>query len=163
MKTALPEAFVRRMREQLGNELSAFLHVLDDVPVRGIRFNPLKKTEAADSLKTGEQIPWEQSGYYLDTDSCAGSMILHEAGAFYIQEPGAMMPAAVLEAKPGEKVLDLCAAPGGKTSQLAQLTGGKAFITFIFDSGFNLVITLTVVNLIIRLTDLPILPVYAIA
>ena len=128
MKTALPEAFVRRMREQLGNELSAFLHALDDVPVRGIRFNPLKKTEAADPLKTGERVPWEQNGYYLDADSSAGSMILHEAGAYYIQEPGAMMPAAVLAAKPGEKVLDLCAAPGGKTTQIGCTMQGEGVL-----------------------------------
>ena len=128
MKTALPEAFVRRMREQLGNELSAFLHALDDVPVRGIRFNLLKKTEAADPLKTGERVPWEQNGYYLDADSSAGSMILHEAGAYYIQEPGAMMPAAVLAAKPGEKVLDLCAAPGGKTTQIGCTMQGEGIL-----------------------------------
>ena len=79
MKTELPEAFVRRMREQLDDELSAFLHELDEDPVRGIRFNPRNGTEAADSLRTGERVPWEENGYYLEADSNAGSMILHEA------------------------------------------------------------------------------------
>ena len=128
MKTELPEAFVRRMREQLDDELSAFLHALDEDPVRGIRFNPRKETEAADSLRTGERVPWEENGYYLEADSNAGSMILHEAGAFYIQEPGAMMPAAVLAAKPGEKVLDLCAAPGGKSTQIGCAMQGEGLL-----------------------------------
>ena len=128
MNKPLPEAFVRRMRDQLGNELSAFLHALDEAPVRGIRLNPLKKTEAGEILTATERIPWEENGYYLDTESNAGSMILHEAGAWYIQEPGAMMPAAVLAAKPGEKVLDLCAAPGGKSTQAGCAMRGEGLL-----------------------------------
>ena len=128
MNNQLPEAFVRRMRDQLGNELSAFLHALDEAPVRGIRLNPLKKTDAAEKLTAGERISWEKNGYYLDAESNAGSMILHEAGAWYIQEPGAMMPAAVLAAKPGEKVLDLCAAPGGKSTQAGCAMRGEGLL-----------------------------------
>ena len=118
MNIQLPEDFISRMRTQLGNELTAFLHALEEPPARGIRINPLKPTEGTKALTAGERIPWAKDGYYLDAESTAGSMILHETGAFYIQEPGAMLPAAVLAAQPGEKVLDLCAAPGGKSTQI---------------------------------------------
>jgi len=118
MNIKLPEDFISRMRLQLGDELTAFLHALEEAPVRGIRMNPLKGTDAVTALTAGGRVPWTKDGYYLDVDSTAGSMILHETGAFYIQEPGAMMPAAVLAARPGEKILDLCAAPGGKSTQI---------------------------------------------
>lgn len=118
MNIKLPEDFTNRMRIQLGDELSAFLHALEENPVRGIRMNPLKGTDGVKALKAGERVPWTKDGYYLERDSTAGSMILHETGAFYIQEPGAMLPAAVLAACPGERILDLCAAPGGKSTQI---------------------------------------------
>ena len=118
MNIKLPEDFISRMRQQLGDELTAFLHALEEPPVRGIRMNPLKVTEAEKALTEGGRVPWAKDGYYLAPDSAAGSMILHETGAYYIQEPGAMLPAAVLDARPGEKILDLCAAPGGKSTQI---------------------------------------------
>ena len=114
MNGTLPEAFANRMRQQLGDELPAFLHTLEEAPVRGIRLNPMKQTEAVKRYLGAGRIPWTDDGYYLENGSDAGNSILHEAGAFYIQEPGAMIPAAVLNARPGEIILDLCAAPGGK-------------------------------------------------
>ena len=119
MNTSFPEAFVNRMRFQLGNELSAFLHALEEPPVRGIRLNSLKLTAATSVYTKQQRIPWAENGYYLPAESDAGASILHAEGAFYIQEPGAMIPAAVLNALPGEKILDLCAAPGGKSTQIA--------------------------------------------
>lgn len=117
MNRELPEAFVNRMREQLGEELSAFLRALDEAPTRGIRINPLKRTDAAETYRT-DPIPWVRDAYYLPADSAAGTTAVHEAGAFYLQDPGAMLPAAVLAARPGERILDLCAAPGGKSTQI---------------------------------------------
>ena len=128
MSILLPGAFVERMRKQLGNELSAFLHALDEPPVRGIRLNPFKMTETTCEYKKNGRIPWTENGYYLPQDSNAGSSIFHAAGAFYIQEPGAMLPAAVLNAKPGEKILDLCAAPGGKSTQIGCSMQGKGLL-----------------------------------
>ena len=128
MKNGLPEAFVERMRIQLGDELSAFLHALDEPPVRGIRINPLKQTEFISEYRKNEGIPWEKSGYFLPSDSNAGLSILHAAGAFYIQEPGAMIPAAVLNASPGEKILDLCASPGGKSTQIGCSMKGEGLL-----------------------------------
>ena len=128
MNNNLPEAFVKRMRHQLGEELPAFLHALDEPPLRGIRLNPLKKTKYTCKYTTYDRIPWSETGYYLPQDSNAGSSILHAAGAFYIQEPGAMLPAAILNAKPGETVLDLCAAPGGKSTQIGCSMKGEGLL-----------------------------------
>ena len=128
MTYSLPDAFVNRMRKQLGSELTAFLHALEEPPVRGIRLNPLKTCAATAAYSAAEAIPWEKNAYYLPPDSAAGSTILHEAGAFYIQEPGAMIPAAVLHARPGEKVLDLCAAPGGKATQIGCAMHGEGLL-----------------------------------
>ncbi len=125
----LPQAFIDRMAAQLGDELPAFLRTYDEPFQRGIRLNPMKGV-AAEDLPDGllERVPWEPTGYYLSADSRAGAEILHEAGAWYLQEPSAMLPAAVLDARPGERVLDLCAAPGGKTTQSALRMAGQGLI-----------------------------------
>ena len=128
MSAAVPEAFARRMRQQLGPELPAFLCALEAPPLRGIRINPLKRTEAADVYRVNEPVPWTKNAYLLPADSTAGSSVFHEAGAFYIQEPGAMIPAAVLDAKPGERILDLCAAPGGKSTQIGCAMKGEGLL-----------------------------------
>ena len=125
----LPKAFVDRMAVQLGEELPAFLHTYDETYQRGIRLNPHKAVDAA-HLPEGmlEPVPWEPTSYYLSMESKAGADILHEAGAWYLQEPSAMIPAAVLNAQPGERILDLCAAPGGKTTQNALRMAGQGMI-----------------------------------
>ena len=125
----LPKAFVDRMAAQLGDELPAFLRTYDEPYQRGLRLNPMKPVDAA-VLPEGmlEPGPWEPTGCYLSMDSRAGADILHEAGAWYLQEPSAMIPAAVLNAQPGERVLDLCAAPGGKTTQLGLRMQGQGML-----------------------------------
>lgn len=128
MKIKLPEGFVNRMRQQLGDELPAFLCALEEQPLRGIRLNPLKVTKEKEVYRESEPIPWADDAWYLPADSKAGATIVHEAGAFYIQEPGAMIPAAVLDAKPGETILDLCAAPGGKSTQIGCAMRGKGLL-----------------------------------
>ena len=74
------------------------------------------------------RIPWAADGYYLAAESRIGAHPLHEAGACYIQEPSAMLPAAVLAPRPGERVLDLCAAPGGKSTQMGALMRGEGLL-----------------------------------
>ena len=128
MKQQLPEAFIERMRKQLNYELPAFLCELDKAPLRGIRINPLKETKGSTGYTTGEPIPWFPESWYIDEDSQAGATVIHAAGAFYIQEPAAMIPAAVLNAKPGEKILDLCAAPGGKSTQIGCAMRGEGIL-----------------------------------
>ncbi len=125
--TELPQAFVAQMAAQLKGETAAFLHTYEEPYWRGIRMNPYKKASALpeDCL---EKIPWEENGFYLSTESAAGSEVLHDAGAWYIQEPSAMIPAAVLNAQPGEYILDLCAAPGGKATQSGLRMRGQGII-----------------------------------
>ena len=122
-----PEAFLARMAGQLGDELPGFLRALEEPWRRGIRFNPLKRVKEAPK-GLGMPVAWAQDGYELDAQSDAGASVLHEAGAWYLQEPSAMLPAAVLSAKPGEKVLDLCAAPGGKSTQLGAAMAGQGLL-----------------------------------
>ena len=125
--TALPKAFVERMAQRLGSELEAFLAAMEQPYQRGVRFNPMKPAEMLpDGLL--DPVPWEPNGRYLTLESLAGALPLHEAGAYYLQEPSAMLPAAVMNPQPGETILDLCAAPGGKTTQLALRMQGEGLI-----------------------------------
>ena len=114
---SLPKAFLSNMKKMLGNDFEAFLASYQQPSLRGLRFRddrlPLP------SIELEGQILYAKNAYYLSQDSTAGSTPLHEAGAFYIQEPSAMTAAAVLAPQNGDRVLDLCAAPGGKSTQLA--------------------------------------------
>ena len=125
----LPEQFIEWMGRQLGDELPAFLRTYEESYLRGLRINPLKQMDGGMHIEgLGEPVPWEPTGYYLAVESQAGAKPLHEAGAYYIQEPSAMLPAAVLDAHPGERVLDLCSAPGGKATQLAGRMQGRGLL-----------------------------------
>lgn len=128
--TCLPPDFVDWMSGQLPEgELPSFLHAYEEPYLRGIRRNPLKPPAAEVAMEgLGDPVPWEPTGFYLAQDSRAGLHPLHEAGAYYIQEPSAMLPVAVLAPRPGERVLDLCAAPGGKTTQIAGRMAGKGLL-----------------------------------
>ena len=124
----LPQAFVNRMKALLQDEAAAFLRSYEEPYQRGLRLNPMKMVDAALVPGLLDPVPWEETGYYLEQESTAGALPLHEAGAYYLQEPSAMLPAAVLNPQPGEKVLDLCAAPGGKTTQLALRMKGQGLL-----------------------------------
>ena len=113
----LPEAFVSAIRAQLGPEAEAFFASYEEPSFRGIRFRderyPLGEAELI------SPIPYARNAFFLSAESTAGAMPLHEAGAYYLQEPSAMAAAAVLAPQDGDRVLDLCSAPGGKATQLA--------------------------------------------
>ena len=129
MSAQLPQAFVERMAARLKDELPAFLRSYEEPYCRGIRFQPGKLVPpAAWPAGVGEQIPWEPAARYLAMESDAGTMVLHEAGGWYLQEPSAMAPVALLDPQPGERVCDLCAAPGGKTTQIAGRMMGRGFL-----------------------------------
>ena len=123
----LPEAFLNRMEQQLGQEYPAFLRSLERPRAVALRFNPLKgEAPALPFVKA--PVPWEPQGYYYDPESRPGLHPYHEAGVYYLQEASAMAPVALLDPQPGEWVCDLCAAPGGKTTQIAGRMGGEGFL-----------------------------------
>lgn len=119
--TSLPEAFCSRMRTQLGDQFEAFLNAYSMDPVRALRINT-SKISVKDFTHTVDfpltPIPYAQDGFYF-TEEKIGAHPLHHAGAFYVQDPSAMIPALCTVIPPDARVLDLCAAPGGKSSQLA--------------------------------------------
>ena len=120
MTPPLPPQFIENMREMLGAELPAFLRALEDSPALALRLNPRRAgAEAVAEAYVDSPVPWAASGRYLRPDARPGAVIAHWGGAYYVQEASAMAPAAVLDARPGERVLDLCAAPGGKSTQIA--------------------------------------------
>ncbi|MEA4915683.1 MAG: RsmB/NOP family class I SAM-dependent RNA methyltransferase [Christensenella sp.] len=121
----LPEAYERRMRAQLGEaEFSAYLRVMEEPSRRALRVNTLKTTiqnftANADFLLTPTGVLPES--FFFEDEVAIGRHVLHAAGLCYVQEPAAQAPAAMTQAAPGMTVLDLCAAPGGKTTQLAAM------------------------------------------
>ncbi len=127
----LPIDFVNRMKDMLGEEYPAFEAGFEKPRFHALRFNPLKG-EKADFLEkarfTMKPVPWEENGYYYQAEDTPGKHPFHEAGVYYIQEPSAMAPVPFLEVKPGERVLDLCAAPGGKSTQIAAALAGKGLL-----------------------------------
>ena len=123
----LPEAFLKRIHTQLGEEYEDFLRALERPRAVALRFNPLKG-EVPQLPFVGSPVPWEPMGYYYDPDSRPGLHLYHEAGVYYLQEASAMAPVALLDPQPGERICDLCAAPGGKTTQIAGRMMGEGFL-----------------------------------
>ena len=123
----LPEAFLSRMKAQLGIEYGDFLKSLERPRAVALRFNPLKG-ETPVLPFVGESVPWEPFGWYYDPESRPGLHVFHEAGVYYLQEASAMAPVALLDPQLGERVCDLCAAPGGKSTQIAGRMGGEGFL-----------------------------------
>lgn len=130
-KIQLPEAFEERMQSLLGTEYEAFRLSYEQDRYYGLRCNPLKITveEFTDKMPFSlQKISWAEEGFYYDADEQPGRHVLHEAGAYYIQEPSAMAVVEILDPKPGEKILDLCAAPGGKSTQIAGRMQGQGLL-----------------------------------
>lgn len=153
----LPELFLERMKNLLGEEYDAFLVSLEEEKYQALRVNPLKKHESgkwademswqSDRQKKGvnmmvsedaqenvaqkfnlRPVPWAVNGYYYDKAAHPGKHPYHEAGVYYIQEPSAMAPVTLLDVQPGQRVLDLCAAPGGKSTQIAGALQGEGLL-----------------------------------
>ena len=123
----LPQEFLDRIEKQLGKEFPAFMESLERPRAVALRFNPLKgEIPALPFVK--EPVPWEPMGYYYDPDARPGLHPYHEAGVYYLQEASAMSAVALLDPQPGEKICDLCAAPGGKTTQIAGRMAGEGFL-----------------------------------
>ncbi len=125
----LPECFLARMRRLLDEaEFAAFLASYDRPRAVGLRLNPLKADPAPALPFSLEPVPWAAHGFFYDPSERPGLHPWHEAGLYYLQEASAMAPAALLAPRPGERVLDLCAAPGGKSTQLAAMLGGQGLL-----------------------------------
>ena len=128
-----PNAFLQRMENLLGGEYEAFRESLEGTRAQGLRLNCLKgREEDVRNLCRKafhlSPVPWAREGYYCEEGDRPGKHPYHEEGLYYIQEPSAMAPAALLSPLPGERVLDLCAAPGGKTTQLAAMMDGRGLL-----------------------------------
>lgn len=124
----LPTDFEARMRRLLGAEYEEFLASYERPRNLGIRFNPLKTSNPPPLPFVQAPVPWEPDGFYYDPQSRPGLHPYHEAGVYYLQEPSAMSAARLLQPQMGERVLDLCAAPGGKSTQLAAAMAGQGLL-----------------------------------
>ncbi len=130
---SLPEQFENRMREYLGEEYEIFLSSYDTPRATGLRFNPLIIDKVGflalcEKEFKLEPIPWCDTGFFYDADTRPGKNVYHEGGLYYIQEPSAMSVVTIADIHPGEKVLDLCAAPGGKSTQIAGKLNGQGLL-----------------------------------
>lgn len=131
----LPADFISDMERMLGREEARrMMAAFTGEPYHALRLNPLKiKPDRYRQLLESvpfhlTPVPWEPYGYYYEAKDRPGRYPLHDAGAYYIQEPSAMSAAALSGTEPGERVLDLCAAPGGKTTQLAARMMGRGLL-----------------------------------
>lgn len=128
----LPESFDYRIGKQLGKEYDDYISCLDKPMYHGIRINN-NKISTDDFLKISpfelKPVLWTDNGFYFDKNKCTPSKHpYYYAGLYYIQEPSAMLPAATLPIEDGDMVLDICAAPGGKSTELAARLNKTGFI-----------------------------------
>jgi NOL1/NOP2/sun family putative RNA methylase len=127
----LPRHFLERMRPILNDDFPAFKLALEGARTNAIRVNTSKleplELEGLLGL-TLERVPWSASGLYVPFEARLGAHALHHAGAYYVQEASAQAVALALAPRPGERVLDLCAAPGGKSTHLAQLMANQGLL-----------------------------------
>lgn len=132
MAVKLPEKFEKRMRELLGDEYESFEKGYATEHAAGIRVNTMKLTPAAFEKiapLSVRKVPWIPNGFFYDAGkNQPAKHPYYFAGMFYIQEPSAMTPAMILPVEPGDKVLDLCAAPGGKSTELAAKLNGEGVL-----------------------------------
>lgn len=132
----LPIEFQKKMKAFLGNEWDDFLYSYDNNRFQALRFNTLKVQSPEERMRilkvlgisSDKRVSWANEAYYFDENVRPGKHPYHEMGLYYIQEPSAMSAAALLALKPGMRVLDLCAAPGGKSTQLATYLGDSGLL-----------------------------------
>ena len=132
-----PAELLERMEDLLGEEFRDYRESLSEEGWQALRFK-MQTTggseESIEALRTevipgsSEKVPWEKNAWYYDRPDTPGKSVWHDIGLYYIQEPSAMIPVPQMGIRPGERVLDLCAAPGGKTAQIAQRLQGKGLL-----------------------------------
>lgn len=127
----LPRDFLSRMEKMLGNEYRAFLESYENNKYQALRWNPMrdeKEKILEKNLFSMKPVPWEDNGFYYEENDRPGKHPYHDAGVYYIQEPSAMAPVHFLEPQAGDFILDLCAAPGGKSTQIGAKMAGKGIL-----------------------------------
>ena len=132
----LPIEFEKKMKAFPGDEWDDFLYSYDNNRFQALRFNTLKVLSPEERMRilktlkisSDKKVSWANEAYYFDENVRPGKHPYHEMGLYYIQEPSAMSAAALLAPKPGMRVLDLCAAPGGKSTQLATYLGDSGLL-----------------------------------
>lgn len=132
----LPIEFEKKMKAFLGDEWDDFLYSYDNNRFQALRFNTLKVQSPEERMRilktlkisSDKKVSWANEAYYFYENVRPGKHPYHEMGLYYIQEPSAMSAAALLAPKPGMRVLDLCAAPGGKSTQLATYLGDSGLL-----------------------------------
>lgn len=132
----LPIEFEKKMKAFLGDEWDDFLYSYDNNRFQALRFNTLKVQSPEERMRilktlkisSDKKVSWANEAYYFDENVRPGKHPYHEMGLYYIQEPSAMSAAALLAPKPGMRVIDLCAAPGGKSTQLATYLGDSGLL-----------------------------------
>jgi len=128
---ALPQAFVARQSALLGAEAPEFLASFDEPPVRALRVNEHKASLAGITARLGlpvDPVPWCPTATYLPPDTRLGDTVEHRAGLFYLQEPSSMAVVEVLDIEPHHRVLDVAAAPGGKSTHAASRLGPEGYL-----------------------------------
>lgn len=126
----LPERFATNMKQLLGDEYEDYLKSFEQPYRQGLRVNTGKLTTEEFLRITPfglEPIPWVSNGFYY-TEESVTKHAHYNAGLYYIQEPSAMIPASRLPVEPGDCVLDLCAAPGGKATELGARLQGQGLL-----------------------------------
>lgn len=128
----LPKDFITRMQQLLKEEADEFFESYAQQKAYGLRINPLKFDNDFTNKKalpfTLTPVAWAREGFYAVSEERPGKHPLHEGGAYYIQEPSAMSVVSLLDPKPGDLVCDLCAAPGGKSTQIAGRLLGEGLL-----------------------------------
>lgn len=127
----LPDKFEERMKSLLGGEWESFAAAMGEDAVRGVRINRIKTDPALYKEGRDERlkpISYYSDGFYFCSSEAVGILPEHHAGIFYMQDPGAMASLAAIDIPEGARVLDMCAAPGGKSGQAAAAIGDKGFL-----------------------------------
>lgn len=127
----LPQSFLDSMKEILGEDYEAFLTGFDGQRQYGLRVNTLKMNlEEFERIAPFhlKKVPWISNGYFYEAEDVPAKHPFYSAGLYYLQEPSAMTPASRLKVQPGERVLDLCAAPGGKATELGAALQGEGLL-----------------------------------